>query len=443
MTIDHSELLLKSIQDKSCKVGIIGLGYVGLPLIDAYIKAGFSAIGFDVDQKKVDTLLAGNSYIAHIQHSTIAGWLEQKRFDATVEMSRLHEVDVALICVPTPLSDSRDPNLEYVEATTQAIAASLRPGQMVVLESTTYPGTTKDVLLPILQESGLTAGEDFFLAYSPEREDPGNLDFTAGTIPKVVGGLEPNSLKLATAFYEQAITQVVPVNSCETAEACKILENTYRSVNIAMVNELKVLFQKIGIDIWEVIDAAKTKPFGFQAFYPGPGLGGHCIPIDPFYLSWVARKHEMPTKFIELAGEINTSMPLYVVHRLAEALNAAGKPINGSKIGIFGVAYKKDVDDPRESPSFKLMELLAERGAEISYCDPHIPKLPKMRSFDVPKLEHSEATAEYVGSLDCVLISTDHSVFDWVEIVKNAKLVVDTRNATHAVTVGREKIYMA
>ena len=443
MPSDHCDQLLKSIQDKSCTVGIIGLGYVGLPLIDAYIKAGFSAIGFDVDQKKVDTLLTGTSYIAHIEHTTIAGWLEQKRFDATVDMSRLGEADVVLICVPTPLSDSRDPALKYVEMTTEAIAKSLRPGQMVILESTTYPGTTKDVLLPILRESGLTAGEDFFLAYSPEREDPGNPNFTAGTIPKVVGGLEPNSLKLATLFYEQAITQVVPVNSCEAAEACKILENTYRSVNIAMVNELKVLFQKIGINIWEVIDAAKTKPFGFQAFYPGPGLGGHCIPIDPFYLSWVARKHEMSTKFIELAGEINTSMPLYVVHQLAEALNQAGKPIRGSKIGIFGVAYKKDVDDPRESPSFKLMELLSERGAELSYCDPHIPKLPKMRSFDVPELEHNPPTAQYVGSLDCVLISTDHSAFDWVEIVKNAALVVDTRNATQAVTDGREKIHMA
>ena len=443
MTTDHSDLLLKSIQDKSCTVGIIGLGYVGLPLIDAYIKAGFSAIGFDVDQKKVDSLLAGNSYIAHIEHTTIADWISQKRFDATVDMARLCETDVVLICVPTPLSDSRDPDLKYVEMTTQAIAKSLRPGQMVILESTTYPGTTKDVLLPTLQESGLTAGKDFFLAYSPEREDPGNPDFTAGTIPKVVGGLEPNSLKLATLFYEQAITQVVPVNSCETAEACKILENTYRSVNIAMVNELKVLFQKIGINIWEVIDAAKTKPFGFQAFYPGPGLGGHCIPIDPFYLSWVARKHEMSTKFIELAGEINTSMPLYVVHRLSEALNQVGKPIRDSKIGIFGVAYKKDVDDPRESPSFKLMELLIERGAELSYCDPHIPQLPKMRSFDVPDLSHNPASDEYVSSLDCVLIATNHSAFDWPEIVKNAQMVVDTRNATHAVTDGREKIYMA
>lgn len=435
--------LLKSIQDRACCVGVIGLGYVGLPLIDAYISSGFSAIGFDVDQSKVDRLLGGESYIAHIEHSTIQGWLDKKRFDATCDMSRLKEADVILICVPTPLSDSRDPDLKYVEMTTNAIAESLRPGQMIILESTTYPGTTKDLLLPILENSGLTAGQDFFLAYSPEREDPGNENFTAGTIPKVVGGLEPNSLKLATEFYEQAITQVVPVDSCETAEACKILENTYRSVNIAMVNELKVLFQKIGIDIWEVIDAAKTKPFGFQAFYPGPGLGGHCIPIDPFYLSWVARKHEMPTKFIELAGEINTSMPLYVVHRLAEALNQAGKPINGSKIGIFGVAYKKDIDDPRESPSFKLMELLDERGAVLSYCDPHIPTLPKMRHFNVPDLSHSEPTTEYIAGLDCVLIATDHSAFAWDDIVKDAKLVVDTRNATKSVVDGREKIHMA
>ncbi|MEL7498513.1 MAG: nucleotide sugar dehydrogenase [Planctomycetota bacterium] len=440
---DHCQALFDAIVNKSAKVGVIGLGYVGLPLIDAYVTAGFSALGFDVDEKKTDALNAGQSYIAHIAHETIGNWLSQKQFEATVDMSRLAEADVILICVPTPLSDSRDPDLKYVEMTAEAIAKSLRPGQMIILESTTYPGTTKDVLLPILSKSGLTAGEDFFLAYSPEREDPGNPNFTAGTIPKVVGGLEPNSLKLASKFYEQAITQVVPVNSCETAEACKILENTYRSVNIAMVNELKILFQRIGIDVWEVIDAAKTKPFGFQAFYPGPGLGGHCIPIDPFYLSWVARKHEIPTKFIELAGEINTSMPLYVVHRVAEALNEAGKPIRGSKIGIFGVAYKRDVDDPRESPSFKLMELLDERGADLSYSDPHIPVLPKMRHFDVPELSHNEPTPEYLASLDCVLIATDHSAFQWDEIVKHAQLVVDTRNATKHVTEGREKIRKA
>ena len=310
-------------------------------------------------------------------------------------MNRLDEADVILICVPTPLSSSRDPDLTYVELTTEAIAKRLRPGQLVILESTTYPGTTRDVLLPILKSSGLQEGQDFFLAYSPEREDPGNQHYTAGTIPKVVGGLEPNSTRLAKLFYEKAITQVVPVDSCEVAEACKILENTYRSVNIAMVNELKMLFQKIGIDVWEVIDAAKTKPFGFQAFYPGPGLGGHCIPIDPFYLSWVARKHEMPTKFIELAGEINTSMPMYVVNRLSEALNHQGKPIRGSKIGILGMAYKKDIDDHRESPSFKLMEILMERGANISYCDPHVPTLPDMRHYDVPRLATEQPGPAY------------------------------------------------
>ncbi|MGY8750374.1 MAG: nucleotide sugar dehydrogenase, partial [Pirellulales bacterium] len=321
-TTDTAENLFLSIENKTATVGVVGLGYVGLPLLDAYISAGFNAIGFDVDQSKADALNAGKSYIAHISHGTIQSWLDRNQFEATTEMERLAEADVILICVPTPLSDSRDPDLKYVESTAKAIAANLRAGQMVVLESTTYPGTTKDVLLPILKESGLTVGSDFFLAYSPEREDPGNPDFTAGTIPKVVGGLEPTSLRLAKRFYEQAITQVVPVNSCEVAEACKILENTYRSVNIAMVNELKVLFQKINIDVWEVIEAAKTKPFGYQAFFPGPGLGGHCIPIDPFYLSWVARKHEMPTRFIELAGEINSSMPAYVVNKTAEALNS-------------------------------------------------------------------------------------------------------------------------
>jgi len=314
---------------------------------------------------------------------------------------------------------------------------------MVVLESTSYPGTTRDLMLPVLRKSGLKEGVDFFLAYSPEREDPGNPDFTAGTIPKVVGGLESNSTDLATLFYSQAITSVVPVDSCESAEACKILENTYRSVNIAMVNELKILFQKMGIDIWEVIEAAKTKPFGFQAFYPGPGLGGHCIPIDPFYLSWVARKHGMSTKFIELAGEVNASMPDYVINRLAEALNDQGKPIKGSKVGILGMAYKKDVDDSRESPSFKLMEILLERGAEVSFCDPHVPELPKMRHYDIPPMSSQEPGPGYWSSLDCVLVSTDHSLFDWQEIVANSKLVVDTRNATKDVIDGREKIWKA
>ncbi|MEM9413475.1 MAG: nucleotide sugar dehydrogenase, partial [Planctomycetota bacterium] len=330
-----------------------------------------------------------------------------------------------------------------VLSTTKAIAKVARPGQIVILESTTYPGTTSDEMVPILKASGLEIGQELFVAYSPEREDPGNPDYSASSIPKVVGGINEQSLQLADSLYSAAVAATVPVSSCEVAEACKILENTYRSINIAMVNELKVLFQKIGIDVWEVIDAAKTKPFGFQAFYPGPGLGGHCIPIDPFYLSWVARKHDMSTRFIELAGEINTGMPIYVINRVAEALNASGKPIKGSKIGILGVAYKKDVDDPRESPSFKLIELLAERGAEISYSDPHIPHLPKMRSFDVPKLSSEDLTPEYLGSLDCVLIATDHTAFDYESIVHGSEIVVDTRNATKNVLENRDRIWKA
>ena len=444
MATGGQQELKQKIENKSVIVGVIGLGYVGLPLIDAFRKKGLAAIGFDVDAKKVESLKNGKSYIAHIEDSVIGSWAEENKFDATTDFSRFAEADALLICVPTPLSKSRDPDLTYVERTTEEIAKHLRPGQLVVLESTTYPGTTKDVLLPILEQSGLKVGEDFFLAYSPEREDPGNENYVAATIPKVVGGHDPQSLDVANALYSKAVTATVPVNSCEVAEACKILENTYRSVNIAMVNELKVLFQRIGIDVWEVIDAAKTKPFGYQAFYPGPGLGGHCIPIDPFYLSWVARLHEMPTKFIELAGEINTSMPLYVINRLAEALNSQGNPIKGSKVAILGVAYKKDVDDHRESPSFKLMELLLDRGANVTFSDPHVPRIPKpMRSFNLPQLESHELTADYLKAQDCVLISTDHSAFDYDFIVANSNLVIDTRNATKNVSENRERIWKA
>jgi len=428
--VSPSEQLSGKIADKTAKVGVIGLGYVGLPLLQAFIKAGFDTIGYDIDQAKVDRLLAGESYIKHIPSDWIADWLAAKHFMATADMRRLNEADALLICVPTPLNESRDPDLSCVESTARQIAAVLRPGQLVVLESTTYPGTTRDVVLPILAESGLTVGQDYFLAFSPEREDPGNPDFSASRIPKVVGGMDAVSRDLAVALYSPAVVKTVPVSSCEVAEACKILENTYRSVNIAMVNELKGLFARLGIDIWEVIEAAKTKPFGFQAFYPGPGLGGHCIPIDPFYLSWLARRHEMPTRFIELAGEINSSMPLYVVERVVDALNDVGKPVRGSRIGILGAAYKKDVDDPRESPSFKLMELLIERGAIISYNDPHIPVLPSMRHYHVPRLASEPLTAEYLASQDCVLVATDHSAYDWDFIAKHAHLIVDSRNAT-------------
>ncbi len=348
-------------------------------------------------------------------------------------MSRLREADAILICVPTPLGPSRDPDLSYVTSTAEQIAAALRPGQLVVLESTTYPGTTRDIVLPILQSRGMRVGQDFYLAYSPEREDPGNAQFTAQAIPKVVGGIDPASQSLACALYRQAIVEVVPVSSCEVAEAAKILENTYRSVNIAMVNELKMLFDRMGINIWEVIDAAKTKPFGFQAFYPGPGLGGHCIPIDPFYLSWIARVHGMKARFVELAGDVNASMPAYVVSRVVESLNEFGKSVHGSRVAILGVAYKKDVDDPRESPAFEIMERLQLLGARISYNDPHIPSLPVMRHYDVPKLASEVLTAEYLAAQDCVVIVTNHSAYDWHFVVEHASLIVDTRNATASV----------
>lgn len=435
--------LATAIANKSATIGIVGLGYVGLPLVRAFIEVGFKTYGFDLDSRKVDRLLAGESYIKHLPSEWIATSVGNETFVPTSDMTRMCEADAILICVPTPLTESRDPDLSYVESTTRQIAATLRPGQLIVLESTTYPGTTRDVVLPILEQSGLVAGEDYFVAYSPEREDPGNPDHSAQRIPKVVGGIDEASLQLALALYSHAVVETVPVSSCEVAEACKILENTYRSVNIAMVNELKVLFHRMGLDIWEVIDAAKTKPFGFQAFYPGPGLGGHCIPIDPFYLSWVARQHDLSTRFIELAGEINTSMPEYVIARTTEALNDVAKPIRGSQIAILGVAYKKDVDDPRESPSFKLMELLQSRGAILSYNDPFIPTLPSMRHFDVPDLTSEELTPDFLASQDCVIIATDHSSYAWDFIVEHSRLIIDTRNATQHVAEHRERIYKA
>ncbi len=435
--------LSAKIQNRTAKIGVVGLGYVGLPLISAFVKSGFQAIGYDIDQRKVDALQAGESYIKHIKPETIQEWNALKQFEATSDMKRLQEADTILICVPTPLSESRDPDLTYVENTAKFIAATLRKGQLVILESTTYPTTTRDVVLPILEATGLKAGEDYFLAFSPEREDPGNPNFSAAGIPKVVGGYDPQSSVLAEQLYGAAIVQVVPVSSMEVAEACKILENTYRCVNIALVNELKMLFDKMGIDVWEVIDAAKTKPFGFQAFYPGPGLGGHCIPIDPFYLTWVARKYGMATRFIELAGEVNTHMPEYVIHKLAEFLNDVGKPIKGSKVLMLGVAYKKDVDDPRESPSFELMDLLRERGAELIYNDPWVPKLPRVRHHDVPDMESTPLTPELLASQDVVLIATDHTAYDYDFIVQHSRLVLDTRNATKNVAVGRHKIFKA
>jgi UDP-N-acetyl-D-glucosamine dehydrogenase len=432
------------IRTKRATIGVIGLGYVGLPLVRAFTSVGFRCLGFDVDDAKIDKLKAGQSYIKHIDSSALAELIRERRFEPTAELNRLAEADCIIICVPTPLNESRDPDLSYVEGTARSIAATLRPGQLVVLESTTHPTTTRVNVLPLLAETGLKCGVDYFLAFSPEREDPGNPHFQAATIPKVVGGHDERSTDLACAMYEHAIVKVVRVSSMEVAEACKILENTYRAVNIALVNELKVLYDKLGIDVWEVIEAAKTKPFGFQAFYPGPGLGGHCIPIDPFYLTWLARKHGEQTRFIELAGDVNAHMPDYVVSRLAEFLNDERKPIKGSHIAILGMAYKKDVDDPRESPSFELLKLLRPRGAVLTYNDPHIPSLPKMRHYpDLPPMESQELTPAYLAAQDCVVIATDHSAYDYDFIVKHARLVLDTRNATKNVTEGRAKIRKA
>jgi len=443
-TIPHSfDSLKAALEKKTAKIGVVGLGYVGLPLLKVFIEAGFQTLGFDLDETKVAQLSAGTSYIKHVSDEWIQKSITQKRFEPTTDMERLSEADAILICVPTPLTEGRDPDLRYIESTGNQIAKVLRPGQLICLESTTYPGTTRDVLLPILERVGLQVEQDFFLAYSPEREDPGNKQYSTQSIPKVIGGIDSKSLQLANTLYGAAVSETVTVATCEIAEACKILENTYRSVNIAMVNELKVLFDRLEIDIWEVIEAAKTKPFGFEPFYPGPGLGGHCIPIDPFYLSWIARKHDMATRFIELAGEINTSMPDYVIQQVSKALNTVGKPIRDSHVGIMGIAYKKDIDDPRESPAFRLIELLQDQGAQLSYNDPHIPKLPRMRNYRVPALESEALSVEYLNSLDCLLIATNHSCYDWNFIVEHVPLIVDTRNATRDIQSGQEKIHRA
>jgi UDP-N-acetyl-D-glucosamine dehydrogenase len=421
--------LRKVIGDRTARVGVIGLGYVGLPLVELFASRGFPVLGLDIDSAKVEKLEAGVSYIGHIASERVASLKACGRFAATSDFSRIVEADAILICVPTPLGAHREPDLTAVRETGRMIGRYLRPGQLVILESTTYPGTTRDVLRPELERGGLAAGRDYFLAYSPEREDPGNPKFSAANIPKVVGGWDPVSGELARLLYGAAVPEVVGVTSCEVAEACKILENTYRAVNIALVNELKIVFDRMGIDVWEVIDAAKTKPFGFQAFYPGPGLGGHCIPIDPFYLTWAARQHGVHTRFIELAGEINTSMPHHVIERVTDALNEQGKAVKGSAVLVLGAAYKPDVDDCRESPAFELMERLQDRGASVAYSDPHVPILPPLRGHTI-RLESSPLSAELLARQDCVLIATDHKAFDWDFVLNHASLVVDTRGAT-------------
>ena len=422
--------LQEKISLKQALVGIIGLGYVGLPLVLRFGEVGFKILGFDTDDKKVEKLNRGESYIKHIPAPNIAqlrqGDQGQPLFEATIDMQRLSEPDVLLICVPTPLDANREPDLKYVVKTTELIAAVMRPGQLISLESTTYPGTTDEVMLPLLPNN-LKVGKDFYLVYSPEREDPGNTQFEVRTIPKVVGGITPACLTHGVALYSQVIDKVVPVSSTRAAELSKILENTYRAVNIALVNELKMLCLRMGIDIFEVIEASKTKPFGFQAFYPGPGLGGHCIPIDPFYLTWKAREYDFSTRFIELSGEINSYMPYFVVDQVMMALNEQGKALKNAKILILGIAYKKDVDDTRETPAFKVFEILTDRGAKVDYNDPFIPTTPVTRKYQF-NLQSVDLTPENLKAYDCVVITTDHSIYDPEFLVKNSQLIVDTRN---------------
>jgi UDP-N-acetyl-D-glucosamine dehydrogenase len=434
--------LRERIDHRTAHVCVVGLGYVGLPLAETFAWAGYPVLGFDIDADKVARLSRGESYIGHICPERVRELQASGRFEATTDPARFADADAIIICVPTPLTRAREPDLSYIRQTGHSLCPYLRRGQLVVLESTTYPGTTEDLLRPILEGGGLRAGRDFLLAYSPEREDPGNRDFATRNIPKVVGGMDATSLDLAVALYTPVVDGVVPVSGIRVAEACKILENTYRAVNIALVNELKGVFQAMGIDVWEVIAAARTKPFGFQAFYPGPGLGGHCIPIDPFYLTWAARRHGLNTRFIELAGEINTAMPQYVVGRVAEALNEHGKPLKGSNICVLGVAYKKDVDDPRESPAFTILELLERRGACASYNDPHVPTLPAMRHHAI-RLDSQPLTEAFLADQDCVVIVTDHTAYDFGWIAKHAPLIVDTRNATAGVDHDAGRIWKA
>ncbi|GAB4489884.1 MAG: UDP-N-acetyl-D-glucosamine 6-dehydrogenase [Thermodesulfovibrionales bacterium] len=423
------QTLVRKIEKKEAVVGIIGLGYVGLPLAVEFARAGFRVLGFDLDPRKVRMLGSGRSYIKHIPSANIHGLKKSGRFSATTDFSLLGRADCILICVPTPLNEHREPDMSYVINTTRTIGRSLRKGQLVVLESTTYPGTTDGDMLPILEEKGMKAGRDFFLAFSPEREDPNNPSFSTATIPKVVGGHSPFCLQAAKALYDAVIVRTVPVPSTRIAEASKLLENIYRAVNIALVNELKICFDRMGINIWDVIEASKTKPFGFQAFYPGPGLGGHCIPIDPFYLTWKAREYDFDTRFIELAGQVNTAMPYYVVEKLVEALNQRGRSIKSARVLVLGLAYKKDIDDVRESPSLKLVTLLQKRGARVDYNDPHVPRTHTMREYDL-RMASVPLSAAMLKRYDCVLIATDHSAYDYRFIVRHSRLVVDTRNAT-------------
>ena len=426
-----STRLQDSIQTHETRVGVIGLGYVGLPLSMALVERGFHVLGFDVDHQKVEMLSRGETYIEHLDGARVRRMVETGRFEATADFGRLGAPDVLIICVPTPLTEHREPDMRFVRSTCEAIGTALRRGQLVVLESTTYPGTTDELVRGVLEErSGLRCGEDFFLAFSPEREDPGNPDFSTSTIPKVVGGVDTASGDLAEALYAQIVERVIRVSSARAAEAAKLTENIFRAVNIALVNELKVVYDAMGIDVWEVLDAAASKPFGFMKFSPGPGWGGHCIPIDPFYLTWKAREHGVSTRFIELAGEVNVAMPRYVIGKLQGALNERGKAVKGAKILVLGVAYKRDVDDARESPAFVIIDRLLEMGADLSYHDPHVPRIPRTRRW--PHLSEMDLAsvpldAHTLAAQDAVLIVTDHRAVDYDLVARSASLVVDTR----------------
>ncbi|HEX5317530.1 MAG TPA: nucleotide sugar dehydrogenase [Stellaceae bacterium] len=437
--------LVARFRGRTARVGVIGLGYVGLPLARAAAERGFHALGVDIDRSKVELLNAGGSYISHIAPKSIAAMRKAGRLEATDDFARLRECDAIILCVPTPLTRQREPDLTFVERTTEAIAPHLRRGQLVVLESTTYPGTTREVMRPILERSGLVSGRDFFLAYSPEREDPGNAEFGTNDIPKVVGGQGPDAVRLAVALYDQIVARTVPVSSLEAAEAVKLTENIFRSVNIALVNELKIVFEAMGIDVWEVIEAAKTKPFGYMPFYPGPGLGGHCIPIDPFYLTWKAREFDIATRFIELAGEINTAMPRHVVDKTVAALSErSGRALHGARVLILGVAYKKNVDDTRESPAFKVMELLEQRGAVVKFHDPYLAAIqPTREHAQFAGRRSSPLNAALLAETDVAIICTDHDSVDYDLLAEHARLIVDTRNACAKRGLGGKHIVKA
>ena len=425
---DRALDLKRKITDGTALVGIVGMGYVGLPLALTFAERGFSVLGFDLDPEKIEAISTGRNYIRHLGGDRLERAVGTHRLTASDDFARLSEPDALIICVPTPLTPQREPDMTAIVATANHISKRLRPGQLVVLESTTYPGTTDELVRGILEESGLSCGTDFFLAFSPEREDPGNAKFETATIPKVVGGVDPVSGDLAQSLYDRAVARTVRVSSSRAAEATKLTENIFRAVNIALVNELKVVYDRMGIDIWEVLDAAATKPFGFMRFNPGPGWGGHCIPLDPFYLTWKAREYGVSTRFIELAGEVNIQMPRYVIGKLQSGLNELGKPIKGSRILVLGLAYKKDIDDPRESPAFEILDELLHLGARVSYHDPHIPRAPRMRSWpDLPPLVSEPLTAETLRATDGVLLVTDHSAVDYELVAQHAPLVVDTR----------------